>query len=64
MSHELRLQCPECGDREALECQVSGRGRDLDVTLLSQTCECDPFGAWEDVWEEARERVFEQREID
>ena len=62
--HELRLRCPECGCAKALACQASGTRDQFTLTLLSQTCECDPFGAWEDVWEEARERIFEQGEFD
>jgi hypothetical protein len=59
----VRLQCPECA-RDTLECQVSGRGRDLTVTLLAQSCVCDPFHDWEEVWEQARERVYEEQSYD
>ena len=55
----MRLQCPECRDMTALECQITCVGEGIWVSLLSQTCECDPYHAWEDVWEEARDRVRE-----
>jgi hypothetical protein len=64
MAHELRLRCPECHCATALTCQASGTRNQFTVTLISQTCECDPFGAWEDVWEQARELVFEERALD
>lgn len=59
----LRLHCPEC-QQPSLDCHIEGQGAQLTVSLLSQECECDPYGAWEDVWEEARERVYEHGELD
>jgi hypothetical protein len=57
----VRLHCPEC-QQLSLECSASGAGRCLTVTLRAQACLCDPFGAWEDVWEEAREVLYEYGE--
>ena len=63
MTPLLTLHCPECHDL-TLECRVEGTGMTLLVFLESQSCLCDPFHAWEDVWEEAREIVYEREEID
>ena len=59
----ITLHCPEC-HQQSLHCSVAGPRGALTVTLVTQICECDPYGAWEDVWEEARELVFEAGEID
>ena len=59
----VTLHCPEC-QQESLQCHVAGIQRCLTVHLLSQACDCDPYHAWEDVWEEARELVFEQQLFD
>jgi uncharacterized protein YbaR (Trm112 family) len=50
------LSCPECR-QPSLICHVVREGDSVDVTLVEQTCTCDPFDAWDDVWEEAREMV-------
>lgn len=59
----LTLTCPACGDA-SLSCRVTGTRRFTDITLLAQTCDCDPYGGWEDVWEEAREIIYEGGTID
>jgi hypothetical protein len=64
VNRTLTFQCPECGDPDALECRIKGTPTEFSVSLVAQTCLCDPFHAWEDVWEQARERVFEQGAID
>lgn len=56
----VALTCPECREPQMLECRVAGSRDHCTVTLISQGCACDPFHAWEDVWEQAREVVFEQ----
>jgi hypothetical protein len=61
--HLLPLHCPECGAL-SLHARVVGQAWCLAVELVSQSCECDPFHAWEDVWEEAREMVLEQERVD
>lgn len=63
MERLITLHCPEC--REAsLDCRVEVSQHALEVFLVSQSCECDPFGAWEDVWEQAREIVLEEGAYD
>lgn len=60
----LWLQCPECHAQDMLGCAVAGTWNDFKVTLVEQVCECDPYGAWEDVWEAARDRVIEEGCLD
>ena len=61
--HRLTLHCPVC-HAPSLACAVEGQAWCLAVRLVEQTCTCDPFEAWEDVWEEAREIVVEQGLVD
>lgn len=62
--HALRLTCPECHMPSMLECQAGGSYHQFTLTLITQVCTCDPFHAWEDVWEQAREVIFEEGGID
>jgi hypothetical protein len=60
----LSLRCPECQAPQALACQAGGTYDHFTLTLISQTCECDPFGAWEELWEQARDIIFEDGSVD
>lgn len=61
--HLCPLHCPICGAL-SLTCRIVGQAWCLAVELVSQTCACDVWDAWEDVWEEARDLVREHERID
>lgn len=60
----MDLQCPECGRHGALGCWVTiSQDGAVEVELLTQRCLCDPSGAWEDVWEQARDLIREDEKF-
>jgi len=64
MPRLLWLACPECHQPGMLGCAVAGTRESLEVTLVEQVCVCDPYDAWDDVWEAARECVIEDGCLD
>ena len=58
----LLLSCPACGAPKALACVAYVTAALLTVSLEAQSCACDPFHQWDEVWEQARERVVEEGE--
>jgi hypothetical protein len=60
----LLLPCPACHDPVALQCCVEGSPGYFAVSLVAQACDCDPYDAWDDVWEAAREVVYEEGLVD
>lgn len=64
MKRLLWLPCPECYESQMLGCEVAGTREQFEVTLVEQVCLCDPYGAWEDVCEAARDRVCEEYDVD
>ena len=51
------LQCPLCGTDEALVCKVVATGEGWWVTRARQTCACDVYDAWDEVWWQARHSI-------
>ena len=59
MQHQcVRLQCPEC-HKQTLACAIQHSAGVVDVRILHQTCDCDAYANWDDVWEQAREVVMD-----
>jgi hypothetical protein len=58
----LLLTCPECQRPGMLLCEMTGPLPE-HLTLIRQLCQCEnPEDAWPVVWEEADERLREERE--